>query len=230
MTHILCLETATEICSAALSADAECIACEEVSEGHSHAEKLLELIGRCLQKGQCDIASVDAICVSSGPGSYTGLRIGVSTAKGLCYALSKPLIAVQTLEGIANGARQAFPDADRYCPMINARRMEVYCALYDPQGNQLTECTNIIVDENSFAEELQQQRILFCGNGAAKCEPVIRHGNALFHDIRCSARNLIPSAFRRWQQRQFEDVAYFEPFYLKAFIAGKPHVKGLEMP
>ena len=230
MIRILCLETATETCSAALSADAECIACEEVSEGHSQAEKLLELTDRCLQKGQCDIASVDAVCVSSGPGSYTGLRIGVSTAKGLCYALSKPLIAVPTLEGIANGARQAFPDADCYCPMIDARRMEVYCALYDPQGNPLTECTNLIIDENAFAAELQQQRILFCGNGAPKCEPLLQHPNALFRDIRCSARQLIPSAFRRWQQRQFEDVAYFEPFYLKAFLAGKPHVKGLEMP
>ena len=152
MTRILCLETATETCSVALSNDAECIACEEVAEGHSHAEKILELADRCLKSANCDIASVDAVCVSSGPGSYTGLRIGVSTAKGICYALSKPLIAVPTLEGIANGACQHVPDADIICPMIDARRMEVYCAMYDPQGNPITECTNLIVDENSFAK------------------------------------------------------------------------------
>ncbi|MBQ6668235.1 MAG: tRNA (adenosine(37)-N6)-threonylcarbamoyltransferase complex dimerization subunit type 1 TsaB [Bacteroidales bacterium] len=229
MTRILCLETATETCSVALSNDAECIACEEVAEGHSHAEKILELADRCLKSANCDIASVDAVCISSGPGSYTGLRIGVSTAKGICYALSKPLIAVPTLEGIANGACQHVPDADIICPMIDARRMEVYCALYDMQGNPMTECTNSIIGEDSFAEELRQHRILFCGNGAAKCRPILQGANSLFSSSGASARNLISPAYRRWQERQFEDVAYFEPFYLKSYIAGKPHVKGLEM-
>ena len=230
MTHLLCFETATEICSVALSADAECIACEEDAEGHSHAEKILELTGRCLKKAGLSVSEIDAFCVSSGPGSYTGLRIGVSTAKGMGYALSKPIIAVPTLEGIANGAVMEHPEAEVFCPMIDARRMEVYCALYDPQGNPLTECTNLIVDENSFAAERPQKRILFCGNGAAKCQPLLQGTNSLFSSSGASARNLISPAYRRWQRQQFEDVAYFEPFYLKAFIAGKPHVKGLEAP
>ena len=146
MTHILCLETATEICSAALSADGECIACHEEAEGNSHAEKIMELTDRCLKDAGLAPENLDAVCISGGPGSYTGLRIGTSTAKGICYARAIPLIAVPSLEGIARGAITAMPDVDICCPMIDARRMEVYCALYDPHGNPLTEAESKIID------------------------------------------------------------------------------------
>jgi tRNA threonylcarbamoyladenosine biosynthesis protein TsaB len=228
MTHILCFETATECCSVALSADAECIACEELSEGYSHAEKILELTDSCLKKAGFGITSVDAVCVSSGPGSYTGLRIGTSTAKGICYALSKPLIAVPSLEGIACGARLTHPEAECYCPMIDARRMEVYCALYDAHGNLMAASDNKIIGADSFAEERNRYRILFCGNGAPKCTSVLQGTNTLFGHFRASARYLTIPAYLRWQQQQFEDTACFEPDYLKAYIAGKPHVKGLD--
>ena len=228
MTHILCLETATEICSAALSADGECIACHEEAEGNSHAEKIMELTDRCLKNAGLAPENLDAVCISGGPGSYTGLRIGTSTAKGICYARAIPLIAVPSLEGIARGAITAMPDVDICCPMIDARRMEVYCALYDPHGNPLTEADSKIIDTTSFAEERKKYRIVFCGNGAAKCSEALQGENSLFSGTLSSARHLVQSAFRRWQLKQFENVAYYEPFYLKAFIAGKPHVKGLE--
>lgn len=228
MTHILCLETATEVCSVALSADGECLVCREDTDGHSHAEKIMALTDACLKEAGLLPRDLDAVCISSGPGSYTGLRIGTSTAKGLAYALHKPLIAVPSLEAIACGARQALPDADVYCPMIDARRMEVYCALYDAAGEQLQECSNLIVDASSFADTCSTQRMVFCGNGAPKCREVLTHANCLFSGTLSSARWLIPSAFSRYGKQQFEDVAYFEPFYLKEFVAGKPHVKGLD--
>lgn len=228
MSHILCLETATEICSVALSDDAECLVCQEDASGNSHAEKIMELTDRCLKETGLQASDLDAVCVSSGPGSYTGLRIGTSTAKGMAYALQKPLLAVPSLEAIACGARQTLPDADLYCPMIDARRMEVYCALYDAQGNTVQECNNRIMDDASFAELYETKTMVFCGNGAPKCRELLKHPNCLFSGSHSSARYLIPAAFLRYRQRQFEDVAYFEPFYLKEFVAGKPHVKGLD--
>ena len=229
MTHILCLETATEICSVALSADNECIVCKEDTDGHSHAEKIMELTDSCLKEAGLRPQDLDAVCISGGPGSYTGLRIGTSTAKGLAYALHLPLLSVPSLEGIACGARQARPEGEVYCPMIDARRMEVYCALYDADGRLLRDCSNQIIETTSFAEILDKKRMVFCGNGAPKCKELLVHPNALFSGTLSSARFLIPSAFRRFQQQQFEDVAYFEPFYLKEFVAGKPHVKGLDV-
>lgn len=228
MTHILCMETATEICSVALSSDSECITCQEDAKGNSHAEKIMELTDRCLKEAGLQPGDLDAVCVSSGPGSYTGLRIGTSTAKGMAYALQKPLLAVPSLEGIACGARQTQAQGEVFCPMIDARRMEVYCALYDAEGKLLQDCNNRIIDAASFAEIYEKQRIVFCGNGAPKCRELLQHANCLFSGTLSSARHLIPPAFRRYQQQQFEDVAYFEPFYLKEFVAGKPHIKGLD--
>ena len=227
MTHILCFETATECCSVAISANTECLACEEVAEGHSHSEKVLELTGKCLDTAGLGFKDVDAICISGGPGSYTGLRIGTSTVKGLCYALSKPLIAVPTLEGIACGARAAYPGMELYCPMIDARRMEVFCAVYDAQGNILKECGSLIIGTDSFLEERMSHSILFCGNGAEKCNGLLSSERSICITTRASAKNLIPAAYSRWMQRHFEDTAYYEPFYLKEYVAAKPHVKGL---
>ncbi len=228
MTHILCLETATEICSVALAADGKCLASAEDTTGNSHAEKIMLLIDECIKQGGISMENIDAVCISSGPGSYTGLRIGTSTAKGICYALQIPLIAVSSLQGIACGAALRNPEQKLFCPMIDARRMEVYCALYDEKGNTLQEISNEIVTENSFAETLEQSTVVFCGNGAEKCKPLFSsHPHAMFADSLSSSAHLIPAAFRAWQNKQFEDTAYFEPFYLKAFKAGTPHVKGL---
>ena len=229
MTHILCLETATEICSVALSADGKCIVCKEDTDGHSHAEKIMALTDSCLKEAGLCPQELDAVCISSGPGSYTGLRIGTSTAKGLAYALQKPLLAVPSLEGIAYGARLQHPEGEVYCPMIDARRMEVYYALYNAAGEQMQDCINQIIEETTWTEIYERKRMVFCGNGAPKCKELLSHPNCLFSGTLSSARYLIPSAFRRYQQQQFEDVAYFEPFYLKEFVAGKPHVKGLDM-
>ncbi|MBO4281579.1 MAG: tRNA (adenosine(37)-N6)-threonylcarbamoyltransferase complex dimerization subunit type 1 TsaB [Bacteroidales bacterium] len=227
MTHLLCLETATEICSVALSEDDRCIACVEDPQGNSHAELLMPLIDQCLRQAGVGKRELDAVCISSGPGSYTGLRIGTSSAKGLCYALSIPLLAVPSLEGIACGAAMACPDADCFRPMIDARRMEVYTALYDAQGTLLRETESLIINSESFATERQGHTLVLCGNGAPKCRETLQGEGLRYSDTLSSARYLIPGAFRRWKAGQREDTAYFEPYYLKAFQAGKPHVKGL---
>lgn len=228
MTKILCLETATEICSVALAADGECLVCAEDTTGNSHAEKIMLLIEDCLRQSGLTMKDLNAVCISSGPGSYTGLRIGTSTAKGICYALQIPLIAVSSLQGIACGAAMQYPDQRLFCPMIDARRMEVYCGMYDSQGNILQEIRNEIVTEDSFAETLEKSTVVFCGNGAEKCRPLFAsQPHALFADSLSSAGYLVPAAFRAWKEQKFEDTAYFEPFYLKAFKAGTPHVKGL---
>ncbi len=228
MAKILCIETATEVCSVALANDGELLSCCENADGHSHAEKIMELIDNCLKQGKTEAGQLQAICISSGPGSYTGLRIGTSAAKGMCYALSIPLLAVSSLEGIARGAAEAHPEITTFCPMIDARRMEVYCALYNPKGECLQKAHNLIVDKDSFKETLATGTVAFCGNGAPKCKELFAGNEAcLFTDTLSSAAYLVPAAFRQWERKAWEDVAYFEPFYLKEFIAGKPHVKGL---
>lgn len=161
--------------------------------------------------------TLDAVCVSQGPGSYTGLRIGVSTAKGLCFGSGAKLIAVDTLAVIAEMARKENNITGTVCPMIDARRMEVYTALYGSDGTS-TEIEAKIIDENSFAEELKNQELFFCGNGADKCQAVIKSSNAHFlSNIHPSAKYMIKFAEEKFKEGKFEDVAYFEPFYLKEF-------------
>jgi tRNA threonylcarbamoyladenosine biosynthesis protein TsaB len=172
-------------------------------------------------------ANLDAVCVSKGPGSYTGLRIGVSAAKGLCYGLGIPLLSVGSLESMAHWAKAEFSeeltDVSILCPMIDARRMEVYTQLFDASLNELQSVSAEIIDENSFATELEKGKVVFFGDGAAKCKEVINHPNALFlDDFKPRARGMISLAEKRVTANQFEDVAYFEPHYLKDFVAGKP--------
>ena len=165
----------------------------------------------------------DAVAVSAGPGSYTGLRIGVSSAKGLCYALGVPLIAVDTLQTIVVEAIKRVDDDMLYCPMIDARRMEVYTALFDGNAKRLTEVEAKIIDENSFREVLEEGRVVFCGNGADKCRQAIRHPNAVFlDDIHPLSSNMLPAAADKLKSGAVEDTAYFEPFYLKEFVGTKP--------
>lgn len=233
--HILNIETATSICSVALTKNNELLSRRESDDKNSHSSKLTLFIDEVVKEVDINYTDLDAIAVSKGPGSYTGLRIGVSTAKGLCYALDKPLISVATLQAMALGMTKKFVTENLYekpvlfCPMIDARRMEVYSALYDSNNKEVREIRAEIIDKNSFSEFLQKNKIIFFGDGASKCKQVLAHqGNAVFIDnFSPSASFMTEIANLKFKEKVFEDVAYFEPFYLKDFIAGKPKVKGL---
>lgn len=215
---ILGIETATKICSVAISDGEKILALKEEGGEYSHAEKLNGFIEECLAKAGITLQDIDAIAVSKGPGSYTGLRIGVSTAKGLCYSLNKPLISVDTLQAMAFKQNQ---QADLYCPMIDARRMEVYTALYDINNQLVEKVSAKIIDESSFSEYLNTKKIAFFGDGAEKCKVVLEgNSNAIFRlDGMPSAQFINEIASQKLQENKFEDVAYFEPYYLKDFVA-----------
>ncbi|MDH4092836.1 MAG: tRNA (adenosine(37)-N6)-threonylcarbamoyltransferase complex dimerization subunit type 1 TsaB [Cyclobacteriaceae bacterium] len=218
MAIILSLETSTTVCSVALHDDEKLIATAELHREQAHAAKLAILIDELVSIADIALTEVNAIAISSGPGSFTGLRIGVSTAKGLCYALSVPLIAVNTLELLAAQLNKTNITRAWLCPMIDARRMEVYCRLSDAEKNVLQGVEAKIIDEKSFEKELNANRIIFFGNGAEKCEAVIRHDNAVFvHGIRPSAASMGTIACAKFHDDDFEDIITFEPFYLKAF-------------
>lgn len=227
---ILQIETATTVCSVALAQNGGVLAYKEVEQRNIHAEALTVFIEELLRTTNQNYSNLDAIAVSSGPGSYTGLRIGVSTAKGLCFALDKPLIAVETLKAMADGiiSLNEFDISDNtlLCPMIDARRMEVFTAIFDSEGNKIRPTSAEIIDQNSFADLLQNHEIIFFGDGAAKCREVLGNNpNArIIDDFVNSARYLTRQAAEKYNVNDFEDVAYFEPYYLKDFIAGKKSV------
>jgi len=225
MSLILGIETSTKICSVAVSDGKKILAIEEEGGEYSHSEKLTIFIQKVLDRAKLQLKDIDAFAVSKGPGSYTGLRIGVSVAKGLCYALDKPLIAVDTLQAMAKNvaALSNQPDA-LFSPMIDARRMEVYTALYDKENNSITPITAKIIDKNSFSEELTAQKIIFFGDGAEKCAEVLGENvNATFFDEGLPSAEFVNQiAFDKYQNQEFEDVAYFEPYYLKDFVATTP--------
>jgi len=229
MALILNIETATPVLSLALSRDGEIIASRHNDTQNRHAELITVLIDEMMHTAKCVYDDLDAIAVSMGPGSYTGLRIGVSTAKGICYAKDIPLIAISTLQAMALGmAREIQQNDALYCPMIDARRMEVYDAFYDTDSREVREVEATIVDEDTYAEKLKDQLVVFGGNGAAKCKELIKADNAVFiDDFEPSAEFIATLAEKAFEEKTFEDVAYFEPFYLKVFKAGKPRVKGL---
>ncbi|QXV64952.1 tRNA (adenosine(37)-N6)-threonylcarbamoyltransferase complex dimerization subunit type 1 TsaB [Mucilaginibacter sp. 21P] len=222
---ILQIETATTTCSVALAADGELISFKEINERNIHAEVVTVYINDLIKQQNATYDNIDAIAVSCGPGSYTGLRIGVSTAKGLCFALDKPLIAVNTLEAMAKGVAQRIDlSTDTLlCPMIDARRMEVYTAVYKADGTLVKPTAAEIITDESFANLLLNNKVLFFGDGAAKCIDVLgQNPNALFDtDFSNSACDLTALAQQKFADKEFEDVAYFEPYYLKDFIAGK---------
>lgn len=223
MALILNLETATTVCSVALGLDGKLIASKELNGDYSHAENLTLFIEDVMQQAGRKLSELDALAISKGPGSYTGLRIGVSAAKGLCYSLDKPLIAINTLQAMAAKAIAANKMDALYCPMIDARRMEVYCALFDNTGNEVLSTAAEIIDENSFSQQLANHSIYFFGDGAAKCEAVLsKNKNAHFiKELFPSATSLCALSEEAFKNKKFEDVAYFEPFYLKDFVAGK---------
>jgi len=220
MATLLQIETATQVCSAALSVDGETIALKELAAQNIHAGSLTLFIREVMQQAGVRYQDLDAIAVSKGPGSYTGLRIGVSTAKGICFAQDKPLIGIDTLQMMAKGFLSANSSyTGLICPMIDARRMEVFTALYDHQLTEILPVSAKIIDEESFRSELNGQQITFIGDGAMKCNTSIISANAAFSDLNFnSAANMSGLAFNAFTQGQFEDVAYFEPYYLKDFV------------
>ena len=221
MALFLLIETATKSCSVSLSSENKIIACkEEVNEQYSHDEKLTGFITELFKTQDFTIKDLDAVAVSKGPGSYTGLRISVSTAKGLCYALDIPLIFVSTLRAMAFGMAQK-EKSDLYCPMIDARRMEVYNAFYNSTNKEIRGIQADIIEACSYQKELDK-KVLFFGDGAEKCKQMIQHPNARFIDgIFPSSKDMLEIANEKFAEKDFEDVVYSEPFYLKDFVTGK---------
>ena len=238
MERLILIETSTALCSAALAEDGIITSYRESSAPKAHASLTAVFIQEMLAEKGLTIADCDAVCVSMGPGSYTGLRVGVSTAKGLCFGSGKPLIAVGTLDTLVAQAPSVIPSevegsAFRYIiPMIDARRMEVYSAVFEVAGQagndgdaggndvrQITETAPAIIDETSFADYLEQGKCLFIGDGAGKCADVIKHPNATFVQCWPNAAAMLKPATQAYKEKRFEDVAYFEPFYLKEFVA-----------
>jgi tRNA threonylcarbamoyladenosine biosynthesis protein TsaB len=220
MALILCIETATEICSVAIAKDGQTISLTEDKLGNNHASQLHILVQKALDIAGITLQNLNAVAVSKGPGSYTGLRVGVSSVKGYCYALQIPIIAINTLQSLANGYLTYNPEyKGLICPMIDARRMEVYCALFDNQLAEILSTQAKIINEQSFQEELLEHEIVFIGNGAEKCNGKFETQNTKFEiGYVCNANFISSLAQEAFDKKQFEDVAYFEPFYLKDFI------------
>ncbi|MGK0390009.1 MAG: tRNA threonylcarbamoyladenosine biosynthesis protein TsaB [Maribacter sp.] len=225
MAIILNIETSTSVCSVTIGKEGKIISSIEASEQNSHASKLTSFIEEALRETGLKINELDAIAVSSGPGSYTGLRIGYSTAKGLCYAADKPLITVNTLQSLAYGARSLRNDDEKtlYCPMIDARRMEVYCALYNIQLEEKMPIQAKILDEQSFEDSFAvSQAIVFCGNGAFKVPGIIDSPFAIVENTACSAKNMVYFSYDSFKNAIFEDIAYSTPLYVKSPFITKP--------
>ncbi|WP_417800299.1 tRNA (adenosine(37)-N6)-threonylcarbamoyltransferase complex dimerization subunit type 1 TsaB [Tenacibaculum sp.] len=217
MATILHIETATKNCSVSVAAKGELLAIQELNDGnYSHAEKLHPFIQQVIQEAKLSFNDIDAVAVSKGPGSYTGLRIGVSAAKGLCFAFDKPLIAIETLQSLAHKVSM---EEGVIIPMLDARRMEVYAAVYNSKHERVRDIKAEIIDENSFQEYLLKGKVYFLGDGAEKCKEVITHENAVFIDGEFpSAKEMVQLSFDKYKKNDIEDVAYFEPFYLKDFV------------
>lgn len=225
MSCILNIEASTNVCSVALSQDGVCLYEDVNMEGPSHAQVLAGYVKNAVSFADSHAIPIDAIAISKGPGSYTGLRIGVSEAKGVAYGRDAKLLSVPTLKLLTVPillGHEELPEDALLCPMIDARRMEVYCALYDRALNEVVQTQALVIDSDSFKDYLDKQPIYFMGNGADKCVETIQHPNAHFiKNIVPRAKNMIPLAEMAMAKEQFEDVAYFEPFYLKEFVATK---------
>ena len=249
---ILCLETSTAVCSVALVENGNVVALRESLDGQNHAEKITLFIDEVMKEAGIAYKDLDAVATSMGPGSYTGLRIGVSTAKGLCYAMEKPLIAIDTLAAMACGFNDAETQRGKVtelmvgvnsqsqcqsqhptailCPMIDARRMEVYSAFFNEKLERTSETEAIVIDENSFMELKQNNHLYLFGDGADKLAALFENDEniTVVEKFHCSAAYMAKLADDAFKNKQFVDTAYFEPFYLKNFVPGMPKVKGLE--
>ena len=249
---ILCLETSTAVCSVALVENGNVVALRESLDGQNHAEKITLFIDEVMKEAGIAYKDLDAVATSMGPGSYTGLRIGVSTAKGLCYAMEKPLIAIDTLAAMACGFNDAETQRGKVtelmvgvnsqsqgqsqqptailCPMIDARRMEVYTAFFNEKLERTSETEALVIDENSFMELKQNNHLYLFGDGADKLAALFQNDEniTVVEKFHCSAAYMAKLADEAFTNKQFVDTAYFEPFYLKNFVPGMPKVKGLE--
>jgi len=234
MPLILNIESSTEVCSVSIAQNGQTLFKKESLEGLNHSRVLTVFIEELFKENNIAPKMLDAVAVSKGPGSYTGLRIGVSVAKGLCYGLNIPLISVNSLEILGVYAAQ---NLEKYtflndetqiliCPMIDARRMEVYTALYNSTGEEIRAVSAEIIDENFLSDLLETHEILFIGNGADKCKNLLTHKNVFFAEPRTTSAEFMQfTAEEKFSKKQFEDVAYFEPFYLKNFVATVPRNK-----
>lgn len=217
VSYLLHIDTAVEGSSVCLSKEETVLAIKQNEASRESAAWIQPAIQELLQEQEVSFAWLKAVAVSAGPGSYTGLRVGMATAKGLCYALGIPLIPVSTLQMMAASAAEA--KTDWLCPMIDARRMEVFTALYDKKGQELVNPHNLILQPQSFTEWLQRRPITFFGNGSQKFSAVAQHQNALFETFNTDARHLVPLSFALFKQGRFADLAYCEPYYGKAFFS-----------
>ena len=225
MSLILCIETGTDICSVGIARDGELISLRESDEGRDHAKRVGVFVDELLRETGVQPDELDAVAVGMGPGSYTGLRIGVSFAKGLCYGLNIPLIAVGSLDALAEVAIEdneaGILDVENWdeavlCPMVDARRMEVYTRLFDTTGKALSEVSAEVVTEETFADVRREKQLIIFGNGAAKCTETLT--DAILVSVAPSARGIVGLAEEAFKAGKFEDMAYFEPFYLKEFL------------
>lgn len=222
MERIILIETSTALCSTAIAEDGVIVSYRESSEPRAHAGKTAQFISEMLEERALKVSDCSAVCVSKGPGSYTGLRVGSSSAKGLCFGAGIPLLSAGTLETLVCKAAldNVIPQGCRYIvPMVDARRMEVYTCVFTPQGRAIGETVPQIVTEDSFADILCEGPVLFIGDGADKCRGVLTSPNAFFHQCQPDARAMAPLAQAAAKEKRYEDIAYFEPFYLKEFVA-----------
>lgn len=232
MERIILIETSTALCSTAMVEDGKIVCYRESLENRAHASLTAVFVDEMLKERGCSLNECSAVCISEGPGSYTGLRVGVSTAKGLCFGAGIPLLSVGTLEILVNQALQKHTsdgfqlerDDDKLAfkyivPMIDARRMEVYSAIFEGNGTRVTDTEAKIIDGDSFSDILAEGPVLFIGDGAAKCTDTLTHPNAHFIQTCPKASAMLEPAERELSERHFRDVAYFEPFYLKEFVA-----------
>lgn len=235
MTRILCIESGTTTCSVALGYGKDIVDVIETHEKeYNHAKNLSLFVSQILAKQNLKASDLSAVAISKGPGSYTGLRIGASVAKGICYGANIPLISVGSLKAMTNGAIQWLKERGNtnppnyICPMIDARRMEVFTQLFEITGDSISDVEAIILDDKSFSDILKKGSILFLGNGSFKAKDVIKSSKAFFIDrFNPSASFMLPLATKKFEEEQFENTAYFEPFYLKDFVAIKPRNKVL---
>jgi len=223
MAVILLLESSTTNCSVGLSKDGQLIELREANEGYTHSEHMASFVKEVMSESKVNFSDLDAVAVGKGPGSYTGLRIGVSLAKGFAYAQEIPLISLESLEVTAAACLDQTSPGDLIIPMTDARRMEVYTAIYDHQLNRLSEIEARLLDEHSFSSELENHSCYFCGDGSSKFKSLATHTNAKFvESVYPSAQNMAALAEAKFSGGVFENTAYFEPYYLKEFIAIKP--------
>ncbi|PLX13665.1 MAG: tRNA (adenosine(37)-N6)-threonylcarbamoyltransferase complex dimerization subunit type 1 TsaB [Marinilabiliales bacterium] len=232
MALILNIETSTTVCSVCLSMNGELLGIKESSEEKSHAKKLTIFIDDLLKDRGYNFDNIDAVAISKGPGSYTGLRIGVSTAKGFCFAKNIPLIAVNTLQAMANGIINKIHSDELkiehfkesiLVPMIDARRMDVYSAFFNPKGVFVRDVKAEIIEEDSYTDVLNKKKMFFFGDGSEKIHDIIKHKNAFFiENVNPSSKDMLKLSEQAYKNKDFEDVAYFEPFYLKDFVATVP--------